>query len=146
MRFVVGSAKAKGDNPNRNIRIEAIALWFVLGSAKAKGDNPNILTWSEATALWLIVDSVKAKGDNPNRKIRHEAPQAVRLAYPTLLPAASATNLVPDVLLCSPLEYIGEVERGILQNGQHMVSISHAQAFARMERSFHLCLTIEAQH
>ncbi len=54
--------------------------------------------------------------------------------YSRTVPAAPATELVPNVLLCIPLDYIGEAERGILMTGHPRISIHSAQACA-LERS-----------
>lgn len=50
------------------------------------------------------------------------------------LPAASAANLVPNVVLCIPLDHTSKAERGIMKYGQPMISILQAQARA-LERS-----------
>ena len=55
-----------------------------------------------------------------------------------LFPTAPATNLMPDVLLCFPLELISKVERGTLMSGQLRVSIAFAQ-FLRPERTLRCC-------
>ena len=52
----------------------------------------------------------------------------------SLTPAAPAANLVPNVLLCIPLDYTGEAERGVLSTGQPRISTHSAQACA-LERS-----------
>ena len=52
----------------------------------------------------------------------------------SLTPTAPAANPVPNVLLCIPLDYTGEAERGILTTGQPRISIHFAQACA-LERS-----------
>ena len=48
----------------------------------------------------------------------------------SLTPAAPAANLVPNVLLCIPLDYTGEAERGVLSTGQPRISTHSAQACA----------------
>ena len=44
------------------------------------------------------------------------------------LPAAPAAKLLPNVLLCSPLDNIAEAERGILSAGHPRIFIHFAQA------------------
>ena len=44
--------------------------------------------------------------------------------------AAPAAKLMPNVLLCSPLDHVGEAERGFLIIGHPRISIHFAKACA----------------
>ncbi len=70
-------------------------------------------------------------GVNPPNQ---ESQKADSCLYSRTVPAAPAAELVPNVLLCIPLDYIGEAERGILTTGHPRISIHSAQA-CTLERS-----------
>jgi len=85
------------------------------------------------TALWVSSGGEKATGVNPETKSGVEPLRQLDVSHDSLL-AAPAAKLVPNVLLCAPLDYTSEAERGILTTGHPRISIHFAQACA-LERS-----------
>ena len=71
--------------------------------------------WSMAPLPCGISGRRKGSGVNP-AEIRRGAPKAVHWEH-DYLPTASVVKLVPNILLCSPLDYISEAERWILTTG-----------------------------
>ncbi len=68
-------------------------------------------------------------GSKPS-KSRVEPRRRIARQYSRTVPAAPAAELVSNVLLCIPLDYIGEAERWILTTGHPRISIHSAQACA----------------
>lgn len=75
-------------------------------------------SWTDPTA--------ECGGVNPSNQ--EWSPEGGQFPVFTHCSAAPTAKLVPNVLLCIPLDYIGGAERGILMTGHPRISIHSAQA------------------
>ena len=105
-----------------------------------------VRTRSGSSALWNIWEEERLRSKpcrNPGG-----APKAVHCEH-DYLPTAPVVKLVPNILLCSPLDYISEAERWILTTGHPSLPNtggssygSYVQAYWRRSMRYRLPPTV----